>query len=223
MIVGSGPSAAAAALALAAAPDVEVTVLDLGLELESARAGARDRIAITPLDRWAPDDVRVVTEQPVATAHAGLPEKRIYGSDYPFRDAGQLSGLLAGDGVNPALISGAYGGFSTVWGAQLLPFPIDTFRSWPIRADDMAPHYKAVLEALPFSATAYDLAEQLPLYSQPNGVLPLSPRAASIIRRYTERRSALRPRVTSYGKTRKPAIQRTVASSDALRSASSIS
>ena len=35
----------------------------------------------------------------------------------------------------------AYGGFSNVWGSQLMPFTTPTFESWPVSAAEIRPHY----------------------------------------------------------------------------------
>jgi hypothetical protein len=45
--------------------------------------------------QWNPADVDLTTRLPVAE---GLPEKRSYGSDFPFRDFGQLTNVAVRDG-----------------------------------------------------------------------------------------------------------------------------
>src|SRR5436309_6802574 len=158
IIVGSGPSAASVALCLADKADWKITVLDIGLDLEPDHRDSRDRLSTLPRERWARLDVLDISARPVATSVSGLPEKRAYGSDYPFRDSGQLSPVAVERGVNDALISGAYGGFSSVWGGQLLPFPDEAFESWPLSGDDLAPHSPAVLTSIPYAAAADALA-----------------------------------------------------------------
>ena len=83
-------------------------------------------------------------DREAARTHPGagvLPEKRIYGSDFPFRDVGQLDGITALGDANPSVVSGAYGGFSNVWGAQVMPFSEATFDLWPVSLGEMGPHY----------------------------------------------------------------------------------
>lgn len=192
LIVGSGPSAAGAALALAEADDCQITVIDVGLTLDEPNRAALQRIAARPRQDWPMDDLRLIARQPAASSTEGVPQKYAYGSDYAFREVGQRSGLVASPGVNDALVSGAYGGFSNVWGAGLLPFPDEAFADWPISAREMAPHYKAVLSAIPYSAAADDLAEDLPLHATFSPLPGLSARARRILSAYARHRDSLR-------------------------------
>jgi ferredoxin len=191
LIIGSGPAAAAVAVALVDRHDWRITVLDIGLDLEPANRTALDRLAGQPSDRWGRQDLLTVARNPEPAGDGGLPEKRAYGSDYPFRDAGQLSPMAVEPGLAESLISPAYGGFSSVWGAQVLPFPEDAFHAWPVSHADMAPHYRAILSDIPFAAAEDDLATVLPLHATPQPPLPLSPRAAMVERRYRRHRRAL--------------------------------
>jgi ferredoxin len=202
IILGSGPSAASVAICLAGKADWKITVLDIGLDLEPDHRDARERLSKLPSERWARRDVLDISARPVATSLNGLPEKRAYGSDYPFRDAGQLSPIAVERGVNSALISGAYGGFSSVWGAQLLPFPDEAFESWPLSAAELAPHYRAVLTSIPYAAADDDLATVLPLHAPPRDPMPLSPRAAAVEGRYRRHRAALNKKGLVLGRSR---------------------
>ena len=85
---------------------------------------------------------RRISRQPVPTRRGGLPQKRAYGSDFPFRDVGQLAGIEPLGSANPSVVSGAYGGFSNVWGAQIMPFSKPTF-------DRLADHVDRHGAALP--------------------------------------------------------------------------
>jgi hypothetical protein len=132
LILGAGAGAAGAATALAAR-GVRTQILDVGEQLPAEHRAARDRLALLPTPEWSSKDLATITKQPVAAARVrGLPEKRTFGSDYPFQDVGQRAGITADDAVNSALVSGAYGGFTNVWGAQLMPFSAATFRDWPV-------------------------------------------------------------------------------------------
>jgi len=192
IIVGSGPAAAGAALALTAGDECAVTVVDIGTDLEPSLQAARDRAGGLPPTAWDPEDIRLIAATAVRDAAVeGLPEKRSYGSDYPFRDAGQLAPLAVESGVASGMISSAYGGYSTVWGAQFLSNSDAAFRDWPVTAGEMAPHYAAVLAAVPFSATDDDLAAVLPLHARPLPPMPLSPRAAAVLANYERNRESL--------------------------------
>ena len=133
LIVGSGPAAAGAALALARHDDLRITVVDLGARLEPALQETAQRLGGQRQEEWDADVVAEIIGQPVRTAGRGLPRKRAFGSDFPFRNLGQLDGITATPGANSDVISGAYGGFSNLWGAQVMPFATQLLPiRWPI-------------------------------------------------------------------------------------------
>ena len=89
--------------------------------------------ASTEEESWSHSDISRISQQPSASAsRVRIPQKRAYGSDFPFRDGGQLEGIEPIGPANPSVVSGAYGGFSNVWGAQIMPFSRATFDRWPI-------------------------------------------------------------------------------------------
>ena len=103
--MGTGAAAAGAVLALLEASDIRVTVIDIGGQLEAPNAATRNRLANQDIGAWSREDLKLVTRLPQDVQVAGLPEKRSYGSDYPFRDLGQLAGIIPGEGVNGAVVS----------------------------------------------------------------------------------------------------------------------
>lgn len=202
IIVGSGPSAAGAALALAGRGH-EILVLDLGTELESDHRGIVEQLAVEPAADWAPDQVAAISQQPVASSRNSLPQKRTYGSDYPFRDVGQLHGMRFLNGANSAPISSAYGGFSNVWGAQVMPFSRATFDTWPVEWADMARAYTAVLDEVPLAAETDDLAEIFPLLTPHSRPLPqLSKRSQRVLDAYARHRTELNRAGVTVGRAR---------------------
>lgn len=191
LIVGSGPAAAGAALAATAFPDVKVTVIDVGGTLERENDEARARLAEEPSELWAPEDLTMITKQPVTSDAKGLPEKRAFGSDFPFRDFGQRAGIVA-EAANAAVVSGAFGGFSNSWGAQFMPFTAGTFDHWPVSATEMQPHYERVLRRIPFAAEADDLEDLFPILKAGSHPLPeLSDRSLAVLDRYAPNRNRL--------------------------------
>ena len=203
LVVGSGPSAAAVALALSEHPGQQVTVLDLGGRLEEERRAVRDRLASAHPADWQPRDLDVVAAKSTGSVLlTAVPQKRTFGSAYPFHDLGQLRGISGTPGTNLAVVSSAYGGFSTVWGAQVMPFSRSTFDRWPVSWDDMEPHYRAVLGEVPLAGDDDDLAELFPLLRPTSGLPPLGPRAAAVLRRYERHRDALRARGVTVGRAR---------------------
>lgn len=202
LIVGSGPAAAAAALACASRSDVHVTVLDIGARLEPSLDRARERLATAPPGQWRAEDLAAVGELPASSRVKGPPQKRAFGSDFPFRDVGQLEGIVGSGGANDALVSGAFGGFSNVWGAQVMPFPEATFRDWPVGLDEMRRHYGEVLKQIPFAAEEDDLAGSFPLLAPAAALPTLSERTAAVLSRYERHRAAVNRRRIIVGRAR---------------------
>lgn len=202
LIIGSGPGAAGVAMALTQQPRQQVTVLDLGGTLDPANQAARERLASAPPGRWPAGDLDLISAQPVAEVKGELPQKRSYGSDFPFRDLGQRTGIAAAPGANGAVVSSAYGGFSNVWGAQVMPFSRSTFERWPIAWEEIEPHYKSVLQEVPLAAEQDDLADLFPLLGPAQDLPPLAPRTERVLQRYGRHRTALRAQGVTVGRAR---------------------
>jgi ferredoxin len=202
LIIGSGPAAAGAALALSTRGRQQITVVDIGGRLEDERQSLLEKIASVSREAWDPQAVQVLAERAPLASKGALPEKRSYGSDFPFADLGQRRGITAEQGANEAVVSSAYGGFSNVWGAQVMPFSRATFDRWPISYDEMEPHYRAVLERIPFAGEDDDLAEHFPLIAKPRPLPALSPRTAMVLGAYGRHRASLRELGVTVGHAR---------------------
>ena len=202
LIIGSGPGAAGAALALTADPSQQVTVIDVGGTLEPDLQSALQRLATTDEGGWSPTDVESVSHQPVPTRRGGLPQKRVYGSDFPFRDVGQLAGIEPLGSANPSAVSGAYGGFSNVWGAQIMPFSKQTFDGWPISWIDMEPHYRTALTEMTLAGEEDDLNELFPLMAEARRLPPSADRTERVLGRYRARRAVVRSHGITLGRAR---------------------
>ncbi|MDT5171483.1 MAG: hypothetical protein QOD02_4833, partial [Mycobacterium sp.] len=174
VIVGTGPAAAAAILALADDPSQQITVIDIGERLDDDAAAAVDRMSALEPAQWATADRELVSVGPAEVSGARLPEKRAYGSNHMFIDRGQQRGLAMPDRGNHAAVSGALGGFSTVWGAQIMPFSRATFNRWPFGWDEIEPHYRAMLAEVPLAGEDDDYAEDFPLLSARGPLPPVS-------------------------------------------------
>ncbi|HMK62654.1 MAG TPA: GMC oxidoreductase [Acidimicrobiales bacterium] len=202
LIIGSGPAAAGAALALTADPVQQVTVVDVGATLEADLDTSVGRLAATSEDAWSPADVALIGRQPVHAGRGVLPEKRAYGSDFPFRDVGQLDGIAALGDANPSVVSGAYGGFSNVWGAQVMPFSEATFDLWPVSLGEMQPHYRIAMDEMTLAGDDDDLAELFPLFDQVRPLPPPADRTARVLDRYRARRALVRSHGVTLGRAR---------------------
>ena len=202
LIIGSGAAAAGAALALSRRENLQVTVIDIGLKLETDRQQVVQALASSSPSEWDAQVVELISRQPVAPKNSGIPEKRVFGSDYPFRNVGQLGGLTAVGGANASLISSAYGGFSNIWGSQVMPFSASTFDSWPVNAGTMRYHYEAVLRRIPFAGEEDDLAARFPLMRPPAPLPSMSPRTRGVLNAYEKHRSRINGRGITIGKAR---------------------
>jgi ferredoxin len=181
LIIGSGPAAAGAVLALVKDPSQRITVIDIGHQLESDRTAAIARLAVGTPETWELRDLDLIRSQPANSAVKGLPEKRAYGSDFPFSDAGQLAGVRGIGQVNEAVVSGAYGGLSNVWGSQVMVFTPSTFAQWPFGADDIKNHYEAILNEIPYAGEEDALARRFPLTGNARPLPRLAPRTEAVV------------------------------------------
>jgi ferredoxin len=202
LIIGSGPGAAGAALALCDDPDQQVTVLDLGVALESDLNLTRSTVASTEERDWSPSDIARLSLQPAPDRQGAIPQKRTYGSDFPFRDIGQLKGVEAVGPANSSVVSGAYGGFSNVWGAQIMPFSKATLDRWPITAAEMDPHYRVALREMTLAGEDDDLSELFPLKVDARPLPPLADRTRRVLRRYEASRAFVRSHAITIGRAR---------------------
>jgi len=170
-IIGSGPAGIASAMALLAR-GCEVTLLDAGVSLEPERRAMVDRLSQSDPANWPRADVSTLRGA-TAAGLSGVPLKYPYGSDYPYREVDRWTPFEnRGTDTRPTL---ARGGFSSVWGAAVLPYLAEDLTDWPVSAEELAPHYRAVANFVPLSAVHDDLAGELPLHS--NAAHPLRPSA----------------------------------------------
>jgi len=102
---------------------------------------------------------------------SGVPVKKRFGSDYPYREVLEHLGVQA-DQVT-TFASFAKGRLSNIWGAAVLPYRAEDMTDWPITARELEPYYQAVFDFLPLAAARDDLAEMFPLYSETSK--PLTP------------------------------------------------
>lgn len=153
-------------------------MIDAGLELEPARREKMASLRSTPSTSWSRESVAFLRDG-VEVTRDGIPVKLAYGSDFAYRDP--IGRPIALDGAygSPSF---ARGGLSNVWGASVLPYRSEDMTDWPITAGDLAPHYRAALAMMPFSARHDHLEEQFPLYHDAPGILTGSSQAEALLR-----------------------------------------
>lgn len=202
VIVGAGPAAAAVALALNAHPEVSIRVLDVGGRLAPANEAARHRMSLSEPGRWSTADVATISQVAQLTRDQRLPEKRNFGSSFPFDDFGQLRGVRGEGDVNTKVISGAYGGFSNTWGAQTMVNSAASFVDWPFSRDELELDYRAILSSIPYAGESDDLEEYFPLWGPAEPLPPLSDNANQVLARYRRYRLSVRRHGVIVGKSR---------------------
>ena len=153
IVVGSGPAGIAATRALLARGR-RVILLDGGKILEDDRRAVRDRLAASSPEGWDP----AVRRAYIDAQRSGPPgQVRRFGSGFAMELA---AGTFADVGPVALRTSRAVGGLSNLWGTAVLPFVESDTRGWPVRAADLASHYRAVLDILPVSGRTDALAER---------------------------------------------------------------
>ncbi len=186
-VVGSGPSGIACAQALLQ-KGLAVRMLDAGLTLEPERARAVEQLAASAPADWDPKLVSLLKENSAPTAK-GLPQKLVYGSDFPYRESElNAPGSFDGVGLRPSL---AQGGFSNVWGAALMPYIDADLVDWPFKTAELAEHYSAVLKFVGMAAREDELAAIFPLHTTEPGGLELSRQARALLQRMDRNKTAL--------------------------------
>lgn len=153
-------------------------MLDAGVELEGGRQAQVKRLAATPREKWDAESLEFLRDG-VTVGAGGVPLKMAYGSSFPYDEPVPLP--ITRDGVE-GQPSYARGGLSNVWGASVLPFRTEDMTGWPITAEDLAPHYRSVLQLMPYSARQDGLADTFPLYSDSARPLKTSAQADALLR-----------------------------------------
>lgn len=197
-VLGSGPASVACAAALIE-HGYTVTMLDAGNNLEPARAQVVAQMARQPRRDWDDAAVHMLKQGAGATAR-GIPVKKIYGSDFPYRDVAKHLPMRA-DHVAP-FASLAVGGLSNVWGAAVLPYRPEDIADWPIPAAVLAPYYQAVFRFLPLAAREDDLQEFFPFHTASFQHFQPSQQATHILTRMARHRDRLRGRGIACGQSR---------------------
>ena len=196
-IIGSGPTGVAAAKALLDAGQ-SVTMLDAGLSLEATAQKALDRTSSTPATEWNSESLESFKAGTKATAE-GIPLKLAYGSDFPYREAGQFINSTEEVGIVPSL---ARGGLSNVWGAAMLPYLPEDTSDWPIDIRELEPHYRAVLKLTGLAGDADGLSKKFPLFVEPHDRLPTGTLVRGLLADMERNREGLNQHGVIFGKSR---------------------
>ncbi len=177
----------------------DVLMLDAGLSLEPDRRAVVDQLARVSHEKWPGDQLgRIRNEGQID--EDGLPVKLLYGSDFPFRRAGELvTTQQAGVSFKSSL---AQGGLSNLWGAAVLPYNARDIDDWQVGADALAGHYESVTKFFSLSARDDDLTGLFPLYTGDACPLRLSRQAQALHDDLSRSSAALREAGVTFGQSR---------------------
>lgn len=197
LVIGSGPSGFAAALGrLSLGRDV--LMIDGGRDLEDEATSRIARLLAKPQDQWSKADRAAYQAPQFAPNPEGF--VRRFGSTFAQQPASET--LTPADWFK-LRASRAIGGLSNVWGSAILPNRQADIADWPVSADDLAPHYAAVADAIQISGTSDDLERLLPAFSmQGRTALPHGPQASELHRRLNRRKQALNGDGVHFGHAR---------------------
>jgi hypothetical protein len=198
VVVGSGPAGVACAQALLDQGQ-SVRMLDAGLTLELDKAALVEKLQQSRPEQWTAADLTAF-KAGMTPDVGGVPLKLVYGSDYPYREVDHHLGIRYDNvGLRPSF---AKGGFSTVWGAAMMPYLDRDLADWPFKSAALAPHYSAVLQFTGLAATRDDLAECFPLHlPNPTDLRP-SRQAHRLLDRMAHCQSALSQAGIRFGRSR---------------------
>ncbi|MGB3312782.1 MAG: hypothetical protein WBB85_00035, partial [Albidovulum sp.] len=186
IVIGSGPSGVAAAKALLARGR-SVLMLDGGKVLEAEAEARRAALSATDPGAWG----QAGRDDWMAPQYQAAPGQiRRYGSDFAMEPGADTFADLPGwMGLRA---SRAAGGLSNLWGSAVLPYAQKDMAGWPITADDLAPHYRAVAGFLPVAGTSDPLETLLPAFPMDGrtGIDP-APQARELLKRLSARQVAL--------------------------------
>jgi choline dehydrogenase-like flavoprotein len=197
-VVGSGPSGVACTAALLKRGR-RVHMIDAGLHLEPGRRLAVSDMSKLLPEQWNHDQVRWLAQE-ASQDEGGIPQKLLFGSDYPYREAEQHLGVSnEAVGLRASL---AVGGLSTVWGAAMLPYIERDVADWPIQVQQLSPHYEASVKLTGLSGHCDDLSEMFPLFTQSLGCLEPSQQATTMWRALRRNRTKLRDSGIHCGRAR---------------------
>lgn len=198
LVIGSGPAGAACAWALLQKGE-RVRMVDAGLRLEPEREERVARLRDRPAEEWTEAELAVLKEGLDATDE-GVALKRLFGSDFVYRATEKELGIASNTAdLKPSL---ALGGLSNVWGASMMPYRQSDIADWPVREEDLAPHYRAILEITGLAARHDALAELLPLHADAVQPLAIGSQAQALLSRLEKAAPALRRAGLHFGGAR---------------------
>jgi choline dehydrogenase-like flavoprotein len=177
-----------------------VTILDGGKTLEPGRQAVLDRLGAQKPEQWSAADLDRLRGDDQSSRHGAIHSKRTYGSEYPYEDIAEP--LVTDPGHTPFHYSMACGGLANVWGASILPSHQRDMDAWPITAQDLAEHYRAVLDFMPSTGVRDELEDLLPAYVPAERPLTQSRQIRELLADLRKRQSGMQKAGIHFGKSR---------------------
>lgn len=197
IVIGSGPAGIACAYALLEKGE-EVLVIDAGIDLEGPQRELLSRVKGETATE-ALVELEAIRRNQKMTGK-GLPDKLVYGSDFPYRGAREHLGFeTSGSGL---VLSLAVGGLSNVWGSAVLPYLQKDISDWPVTAKDLAGHYEKAIKITGLSAKRDDLENLFPLHTATPNDLEPSSQARHLLKDLEPMRAKLKSEGIYYGSSR---------------------
>ncbi len=197
-VIGSGPSGVACAHALLQR-GAKVVLLDSGVSLEKPRAELVAQMRAVPPSSWSAEQIRRLKEG-MESNSKGIPLKLAFGSDYPYRECDRhLPADYENVALRPTLASG---GFSSVWGAAMMPYSESDVAGWPVGLAELREHYAAVAKFTGLSAKRDDLEKLFPTFLEQPTALNLSRQARIFLGNLEKNRAPLQAAGFVFGQAR---------------------
>ncbi len=197
-VVGSGPAATACTKGLIERGH-RVIMLDAGEELDAERQSLVRSLGRKPFEEWSKEEIARIKENP-SFERGGVPRRRLFGSDFVFAGHRRHSPLeITGTSFEPTY---ARGGYSTVWGASMLPIAETDMSDWPISRRELEPYYRKVLRDLPMSAEPSNHEPIFPLYRDDMDPIPLPSQCADLLARIRARSGYFEGAGLRFGRSR---------------------
>ena len=196
-IIGSGHTGIAVARALAER-GYRPVIFDVGETLDPRRQEIVTRLGQQPKTDWDPGDIENVFKND--TIFDERPKRLAFGSDFIYAYGRPHAPLEVADGgPSPTF---ARGGFSSVWGATMLPAADCDTADWPFSRSDLAPYYEFVLQDMPLSAVEDSLLKNYPLYKSDLGPVDLTPNIKKLLNKLSGSRALNDRNDVAFGRAR---------------------
>lgn len=197
-VIGSGPVGMACAKGLVER-GLKVDVIDAGEVLDDTKLAFVDGLKSRPHETWSRDWRRQLLSG-LSKDGAGIPRRRLFGADFVFAEHRAHSpSRTTGTSCFPTY---AKGGYSTIWGASILPIARQDISDWPIALADIEPYFRKVMNYLPVSAAADELEQEFPIYRGETEQLPVPAQCTALLERMRRHGDRLRRNGIHFGASR---------------------